>query len=129
MKSSWNDATAQEFEGDLLQLRVYTSRLLGQEEDLVLHGGGNTSVKIKQTNIFGEEEEILYVKGSGWNLGTIEAAGFAPVRLSDLHKAGRARKPFRYRYGALSAHGYGRPFCSKSLGRDHFTRPHSLQPS
>ena len=86
MKSSWNDSVAQEFKDDLLQLRVYTSRLLGQEEDLVLHGGGNTSVKIKETNIFGEEEDILYVKGSGWNLGTIEAPGFAPVRLDALHR-------------------------------------------
>jgi rhamnose utilization protein RhaD (predicted bifunctional aldolase and dehydrogenase) len=51
---------------------------------LVLHGGGNTSVKIRETNILGEEEEILYVKGSGWDLEFIEAAGFAPVRLQHL---------------------------------------------
>lgn len=86
MKSSWDQAEAQELNGDLLQLRVYTSRLLGKEEDLVLHGGGNTSVKIKQTNLFGEEEEILYVKGSGWDLATIESPGFAPVKLDALHK-------------------------------------------
>ncbi|HEY4572764.1 MAG TPA: bifunctional aldolase/short-chain dehydrogenase, partial [Thermoanaerobaculia bacterium] len=48
---------------------------------LVLHGGGNTSVKVRERNRFGEEEEILYVKGSGWDLETIEAAGFSPVRL------------------------------------------------
>jgi rhamnose utilization protein RhaD (predicted bifunctional aldolase and dehydrogenase)/NAD(P)-dependent dehydrogenase (short-subunit alcohol dehydrogenase family) len=59
---------------------------LGKEEDLVLHGGGNTSVKIKEKNIFGEAEDILYVKGSGWDLATIEAAGFAPVKLSVLQK-------------------------------------------
>lgn len=86
MKSLWNEAEAKALEGDLLQLRVYTSRLLGQDENLVMHGGGNTSVKIKEKNIFGEEEEILYVKGSGWDLGTIEAAGFAPVKLSALHR-------------------------------------------
>lgn len=84
MTSKWNDATAQEFNGDLLKLRVYTSRLLGNDEDLVMHGGGNTSVKGKETNIFGEEEDILYVKGSGWNLGTIEAPGFSPVKLETL---------------------------------------------
>lgn len=86
MKSLWNEAEAQKLNGDLLELRVYTSRLLGQDPDLVLHGGGNTSVKIKETNIYGEEEEILYVKGSGWNLGTIEAPGFAPVKLDALKK-------------------------------------------
>ena len=86
MKSFWNEKIAKQFDGDLLQLRVYTSRLLGQEEDLVLHGGGNTSVKIKEKNIFGEEEDLLYVKGSGWDLATIEALGFSPVKLSALHR-------------------------------------------
>jgi rhamnose utilization protein RhaD (predicted bifunctional aldolase and dehydrogenase)/NAD(P)-dependent dehydrogenase (short-subunit alcohol dehydrogenase family) len=86
MKSNWNSKDAKKLKGDLLKLRVYTSRLLGNNEDLVMHGGGNTSVKIKEKNIFGEEEDILYVKGSGWDLGTIEAAGFAPVRLEALLK-------------------------------------------
>ncbi|RMG24382.1 MAG: SDR family NAD(P)-dependent oxidoreductase, partial [Bacteroidetes bacterium] len=86
MKSAWNESDAQAFRNDPLKLRVYTSRLLGQEEDLVVHGGGNTSVKLKETNIFGEEEELLYVKGSGWDLATIEAEGFAPVKLSALHR-------------------------------------------
>lgn len=84
MKNLWNNADAQLCDGDLLKLRVYTSRLLGQEEDLVLHGGGNTSVKTKESNIFGEEEEIIYVKGSGWDLSTIESQGFAPVKLNTL---------------------------------------------
>ena len=86
MKSLWNEAEAKPLNGDLLKLRVYTSRLLGKDEDLVMHGGGNTSVKIKEKNIFGEEEDILYVKGSGWDLGTIKAQGFAPVKLSALHQ-------------------------------------------
>src|SRR5205085_4923996 len=64
-----------------LNQRVYTSRLLGQDHSLVLHGGGNTSVKIRERDIFGDEADVLYVKGSGWDLETIEAAGFAPVRL------------------------------------------------
>ncbi|MFL6196721.1 MAG: bifunctional aldolase/short-chain dehydrogenase [Thermoanaerobaculia bacterium] len=80
MQSLWNDEEAAGFPGDL-GLRVYTSRLLGRDKTLVLHGGGNTSVKVREPNLFGEEEEILYVKGSGWDLETIEAAGFAPVRL------------------------------------------------
>ena len=86
MKNLWNDQEARDYQGDPLHLRVYTSQLLGREADLVLHGGGNTSVKIRETNIFGEEEEILYVKGSGWNLETIEAPGFAPVRMETLLK-------------------------------------------
>jgi rhamnose utilization protein RhaD (predicted bifunctional aldolase and dehydrogenase)/NAD(P)-dependent dehydrogenase (short-subunit alcohol dehydrogenase family) len=80
MQSLWNDAEAATFDGPLAQ-RVYTSRLLGRDHSLVLHGGGNTSVKIRQRDLFGDEEDVLYVKGSGWDLATIEAAGFAPVRL------------------------------------------------
>jgi len=83
VKSLWNDQEASAFSSDLAQC-VYASRLLGQEKTLVLHGGGNTSVKSRERNIFGEEEDILYVKGSGWDLAKIEAAGFAPVRLAHL---------------------------------------------
>lgn len=80
MQSLWNDAEAATYEGDL-GLRVYTSRLLGRDKSLVLHGGGNTSVKIRERDLFGDEEDVLYIKGSGWDLETIEAAGFSPVRL------------------------------------------------
>jgi len=83
MRSLWNDLEAREFQGDL-GLRVYTSRLLGRDKSLVLHGGGNTSVKIREKNLFGEEETILYVKGSGWDLETIEPQGFSPVRLAHV---------------------------------------------
>ncbi len=85
IQSLWNDEDAAKCRNDL-DLRVYTSRLLGQNPNLVLHGGGNTSVKITETNLVGEEEEILYVKGSGWDLATIEAPGFAPVRLEPMKK-------------------------------------------
>ena len=74
VESLWNDEEAAGYPGEL-GLRVYTSRLLGRDKTLVLHGGGNTSVKIRERNLFGDEEEILYVKGSGWDLETIEAAG------------------------------------------------------
>ena len=86
MKNRWNDKEAKKCGKNLLKMRVYTSRLLGAEEDLVLHGGGNTSVKIKEKNIYGETEDILYVKGSGWDLATIEEPGFAPLKLDELHK-------------------------------------------
>ena len=85
MKSLWNDAEAAKFAGPLGQ-RVYTSRLLGRDKSLVLHGGGNTSVKIEESTLFGEKEEVLYVKGSGWDLETIEPAGFAPVKLDYIRK-------------------------------------------
>jgi len=91
MQSLWNDAEAARFKGDLAQ-RVYTSRLLGRDKSLVLHGGGNTSVKLRETNLVGEEEEILYVKGSGWDLEFIEEAGFAPVRMAHLLKLARLEK-------------------------------------
>ncbi|MCU7828059.1 MAG: bifunctional aldolase/short-chain dehydrogenase [Candidatus Thiodiazotropha sp. (ex Myrtea sp. 'scaly one' KF741663)] len=85
MKSLWNDNEASRCESEL-DLRVYSSRLLGSDPSLVLHGGGNTSVKISEEDLFGEAEEILYVKGSGWDLSTIESAGFTPVRMAHLLK-------------------------------------------
>ena len=67
-----------------LALRVYTTRLLGQNPKLVLHGGGNTSVKTRMTDLNGEEVDVLCVKGSGWDMGTIEPAGLPAVRLEPL---------------------------------------------
>jgi len=83
MQSLWNDVEASQFSDDLGQ-RVYTSRLLGRESTLVLHGGGNTSVKISEQDLLGQEETILYVKGSGWDLERIDRPGFSPVRLNRL---------------------------------------------
>ncbi|MDA7818059.1 bifunctional aldolase/short-chain dehydrogenase [Sulfurimonas sp.] len=85
MTSLWQDNEAKEFKTDL-DLRVYTSRLLGRDASLVLHGGGNTSVKSTATNLFGDTEDILLVKGSGWDLATIEGEGFAPVKMEMLLK-------------------------------------------
>ena len=85
MNNSWSDKESSKFKDDLA-LRVYTSRLLGKEPSLVLHGGGNTSVKITETNLVGDEEEILYVKGSGWDLISIEKEGFSPVRMEHMMK-------------------------------------------
>jgi len=85
MQSLWNEEEAARHKGDLAQ-RVYTSRLLGRDKSLVLHGGGNTSVKILERNLLGDDEAVLYVKGSGWDLEYIEEAGFSPVRLEHLLK-------------------------------------------
>ncbi len=88
-KSLWNDVEAAQFSGDL-GLRVYTSRLLGRDPSLVLHGGGNSSVKLAERNLVGEEETILYVKGSGGDLARIEESGFSPVRMAYLLALWRA---------------------------------------
>lgn len=93
MRSAWSDLDAQaaiqrwgqepRSNADLA-LRVYTSRLIGAEPSLVLHGGGNTSVKTTMLDDVGEMVEVLCVKGSGWDLGSIEPAGFPAVRLGTL---------------------------------------------
>lgn len=85
VQSLWNETEATQYKTDL-DLRVYSSRLLGKNPALVMHGGGNTSVKTSVLNVFGEAQDILYIKGSGWDLATIEAKGFAPARLHDLRR-------------------------------------------
>jgi rhamnose utilization protein RhaD (predicted bifunctional aldolase and dehydrogenase)/NAD(P)-dependent dehydrogenase (short-subunit alcohol dehydrogenase family) len=92
MRSLWSDSDAQAMVarygesgvGSDLALRVYTSRLLGGDPRLVLHGGGNTSVKTALPDLLGEPAEVLCVKGSGWDLGNIEPAGLPAVRLAPL---------------------------------------------
>lgn len=88
MKSRWNDETAARYveaalaagQSEALGLRIYTSRIIGGDPDLVLHGGGNTSVKV--TSATGEA--LMHIKGSGWDLDTIEAPGLPAVRLEPL---------------------------------------------
>ncbi|PKR49083.1 class II aldolase [Thalassospira marina] len=91
MQNLWNDQDAQTYIDQALAkgqpadlgLRVYTSRIIGQVPDLVLHGGGNTSVKVTQD----DGTRIIHVKGSGWDLETIEAPGLPAVYLEPLHEA------------------------------------------
>jgi rhamnose utilization protein RhaD (predicted bifunctional aldolase and dehydrogenase) len=78
MINLWNEKFSEKLNSDI-DYRVYTSNLLGKDDSLVLHGGGNTSVKLSI-----DGEEILYVKGSGWDLSSIKPEGFAPVKLSTL---------------------------------------------
>jgi rhamnose utilization protein RhaD (predicted bifunctional aldolase and dehydrogenase)/NAD(P)-dependent dehydrogenase (short-subunit alcohol dehydrogenase family) len=97
MRSLWSDreaeAAAARYEpagvSRDLALRVYTSRLLGGDTRLVLHGGGNASLKTVATDLAGAEVEVLCIKGSGWDLATIEPAGLPAVRLAPL----RALRP------------------------------------
>ena len=98
MKSAWNERDAQNSVGHYaksgigadLALRVYTTQLLGRDPKLVLHGGGNTSVKTSMRDLLGENAEVLCVKGSGWDMATIEPAGMPAVRLNALRSL-RAR--------------------------------------
>ena len=92
LRSAWTDQRADETvaryadEGvnQDLALRLYTTRLLGRDPLLVLHGGGNTSVKTTVTDLLGEDTEVLCVKGSGWDLAEIEPPGLPPVRMEPL---------------------------------------------
>src|SRR5207244_9871681 len=93
MESRWSDREAAEFVarlaprwGEDLALRVYTSRLIGRDPDLVLHGGGNPSLKGTMTTLVGERVEALFVKGSGWDLASIEPPGLPAVDLAHLRK-------------------------------------------
>ena len=94
MKSGWVDKDAQaivdRYARDSvsrdLALRVYTTRLLGRDRKLVLHGGGNTSVKVTMPDLLGEEVEALCIKGSGADMAAIEPAGLPAVRLDRLRK-------------------------------------------
>src|SRR5437016_12014111 len=92
MQSAWNDRDAEaaiaryEDLGRDLALRVYTTRLLGKDPRLVLHGGGNTSVKTRLADLNGDAVEVLCVKGSGWDMAAIEPAGLPAVRLAPLRK-------------------------------------------
>ena len=99
MKSQWTDADAKKAIAEYgaqgvsedLALRTYTTRLLGRDPMLVLHGGGNTSVKTRMTDLVGEEHDVLCVKGSGWDMGVIEPPGLPAVKLKPLQKL-RSRK-------------------------------------
>ena len=94
MKSQWKDSAAREMVeayaakgiGQDIALRVYTTRLLGRDPLLVLHGGGNTSVKTKGTDDLGQEHEVIAVKGSGADMADIEPWGLPAVKLDPLRK-------------------------------------------
>ncbi len=94
MKSLWSDQDAAACVAryaaqnvpEALALRTYSARLLGANPKLVLHGGGNTSVKLTMTDVLGDAVRVLCVKGSGWDLATIEPAGHPAVRMDSLYR-------------------------------------------
>src|SRR5580698_10555836 len=94
MQSRWNASEAKEFAAKYapkgvnedLAVRTYTTRLLGSDPRMVLHGGGNTSVKTVVKDQLGEDVDVICIKGSGWDMGVIEPAGLPAVRLEPLRK-------------------------------------------
>jgi rhamnulose-1-phosphate aldolase/alcohol dehydrogenase len=100
MKSLWSDQDAAAFIARYgergvsrdVALRVYTTRLLGGDPKLVLHGGGNSSVKTAMRDVLGDAVEVLCVKGSGWDMGDIEPAGLPAVRLEPLRRLRRLER-------------------------------------
>ena len=100
MKNLWSDADAKAAVARYagmgvnadLALRTYTTRLLGGDPKLVLHGGGNTSVKTRMKDVLGEDVDVICIKGSGWDMGVIEPAGLPAVRLAPLRKLRALKK-------------------------------------
>ncbi|MGI9016842.1 MAG: bifunctional aldolase/short-chain dehydrogenase [Euzebya sp.] len=83
MENRWTSQDARAFDGPIAGC-VYCSRLIGSDPSLVLHGGGNSSVKAPFHDITGHDIDAVYVKGSGWDMADIQGAGFAPLRLDRL---------------------------------------------
>ncbi len=94
MQSNWSDTDAKDFVSryaakgvnEDLAIRTYTTRLLGSDPRLVLHGGGNTSVKTRIKDMLGEDVEVICIKGSGWDMGNIEPQGLPAVKLEPLRR-------------------------------------------
>lgn len=90
MENLWNENDCKD--SDTLSCCAYGSRLLGSDRSLVLHGGGNTSVKADWQDVTGEVVDALYVKGSGWDLASIEVPGFTPLPISRMQELLRLDK-------------------------------------
>ena len=95
MKNNWSPSEAKKYINKYknigvsadLALRVYTTRLLGRNNELVLHGGGNTSVKTSINDIDGKKYNVLCVKGSGWDMGEIEPEGLTSSKVKPSFKS------------------------------------------
>ena len=100
MKNKWNNSEAKKYIRHYkknkipkeLALRIYTTHLLGREKDLVLHGGGNTSLKTSIKNIFKQNISVMHIKGSGWDMGSIDHSGMPAVELEPLLKTKELNK-------------------------------------
>ena len=94
MKNSWKEYEANQYINEYklkkiskdLALRIYSTHLLGKNPELVLHGGGNTSVKSIAKDAFGKEKSVIYVKGSGWDMSNLNEIGMPGMYLDPLIK-------------------------------------------
>jgi rhamnose utilization protein RhaD (predicted bifunctional aldolase and dehydrogenase)/NAD(P)-dependent dehydrogenase (short-subunit alcohol dehydrogenase family) len=117
MKNKWSDESAKAFAGefsdefgaDLCEL-AYVTRLIGEEKDLALHGGGNTSIKSSMHDVFGDKVPALYVKASGFNMAHIVPDGFVALdggylrALIKLHSLSDEAMADEFRLHQLKAH-------------------------
>mgnify|MGYP001302427594 FL=1 len=95
MKNLWNNKTALKYISEYkkkninkdLALRIYTTHLLGKNPKLVLHGGGNSSVKSQGKNLFNKNVNLIYVKGSGWDMSNLNEHGMPGLELDPLLKS------------------------------------------
>jgi rhamnose utilization protein RhaD (predicted bifunctional aldolase and dehydrogenase)/NAD(P)-dependent dehydrogenase (short-subunit alcohol dehydrogenase family) len=117
MKNKWSDENAKalagkfsdDFGADLSEL-AYVTRLIGEEKDLALHGGGNTSIKSSIQDVFGDKVPALYVKASGFNMANIGPDGFVVLDgeylsgLSKLHSLSDEAMADEFRLHQLKVH-------------------------
>ncbi len=135
MKSGWVDADAEAIVAQLanrfrakpgvdrdLALRIYTTRLLGRDPKLVLHGGGNTSLKARTRDRLGDEVEVLRVKATGADMAAIEPEGFCAVRLAPMRKLRALDRDRRRGTGRHRARQPDRSGGAQSFRRDDAAR-------
>lgn len=91
MQNRWNDTEAGRLASDL-DMRAYSSRLIGMDPELVLHGGGNTSMKGQHVDLFGEDHAAIWVKASGFDLGRMGREGFTGLHLDPLLRLARLNR-------------------------------------
>ena len=135
MRSLWSDRDAEAIVARYgesgvatdLALRVYTSRLLGGDPRLVLHGGGNTSVKTVMPDLLGDPAEVLCVKGSGWDMAQYRAGGPARRPPRAAAQVARARRAVRRGHGARPARQPARSRRAEPVGRDAAARVSAAQ--
>ncbi len=104
-------------------LRIYTTRLLGRDGRLVLHGWRATPPSRPSPRIcWARMWKCVYAKGSGWDMGNIEPAGLPAVRLEPLRKMREAGPAFRRGHGQFPAHQSAGFKCAQSFGRNPAAR-------
>ena len=116
VKGRWVDEDAAAIADDV-GLCAYASRLLGADPTLVLAGGGNSSVKTTEADVFGDPVEVLHVKGSGWDMGALQPGGLAPLRLATVARLAELPELADARMAAELRAASPRPRGAGAVGR------------